>query len=80
MNLRAISDIIVLCPTAQGEWLPMHPEFPADIFTSCLTTPMPIALRWFVRQNATLSARGLDLDSIADMIPGKLTDRKTPLG
>ena len=78
--LRAIRDTIVLCPTAQGEWLPLHPEFPADIFTSCLTTPMPIALRWFVRQNASLSARGLDLDSIADMIPGKLTDRKTPLG
>jgi regulator-associated protein of mTOR len=79
-NLRVIRDTIVLCPTAQGEWLPMHPEFPADLFTSCLTTPMPIALRWFVRQNATLSARGLDLESIADMIPGKLTDRKTPLG
>ena len=78
--LRAIRDTIVLCPTSQGEWLPLHPEFPADIFTSCLTTPMPIALRWFVRQNASLSARGLDLDSIADMIPGKLTDRKTPLG
>lgn len=78
--LRAIRDTIVLCPTAQGEWLPLHPEFPADIFTSCLTTPMPIALRWFVRQNASLSARGLDLEGIADMIPGKLTDRKTPLG
>jgi hypothetical protein len=78
--LRAIRDTIVLCPTSQGEWLPLHPEFPADIFTSCLTTPMPIALRWFVRQNASLSARGLDLEGIADMIPGKLTDRKTPLG
>ena len=77
--LKAIRDTIVLCPTAQGEWLPLNPEFPADLFTSCLTTPIPIALRWFVHQNP-LSTQGLDLDTIADAIPGKLTDRKTPLG
>jgi len=77
--LRAIRDTIVLCPTSQGEWLPLNPDFPADIFTSCLTTPIPIALRWFVHQTP-LSTQGLDLDTIADAIPGKLTDRKTPLG
>mmetsp|Transcript_2936 Transcript_2936/g.6349 ORF Transcript_2936/g.6349 Transcript_2936/m.6349 type:complete len:1802 (-) Transcript_2936:30-5435(-) len=77
--LKAIRDTIVLCPTAQGEWLPLNPEFPADIFTSCLTTPIPIALRWFVYQSP-LSTQGLDVETIADSIPGKLTDRKTPLG
>ena len=77
--LKAIRDTIVLCPTAQGEWLPLHPEFPADIFASCLTTPIPMALRWFVHQTP-LSTRGWDLETIADDIPGKLTDRKTPLG
>lgn len=77
--LRAIRDTIVLCPTSQGEWLPLNPEFPADIFTSCLTTPIPIALRWFVYQNP-LSMEFIDLETIADAIPGKLTDRKTPLG
>ncbi len=77
--LKAIRDTIVLCPTAQGEWLPLNPEFPADIFTSCLTTPIPMALRWFVHQNP-LSTKGLNPETIADAIPGKLADRKTSLG
>ncbi len=77
--LRAIRDTIVLCPTAQGEWLPLNPEFPADIFTSCLTTPIPMALRWFVYQNP-FSTKGLNPETITDAIPGKLADRKTPLG
>ena len=72
------NDCIVLCPCLEGELLPMNPAYPADIFTSCLTTPIPIALRWFVRQNP-LSMGGLDPESV-DRIPGKLTDRKTPLG
>ena len=76
---QAIRNTIVLCPTAQDEWLPMNPELPADLFTSCLTTPIPIALRWFVHQNP-LSMENIDLETIADAIPGKLTDRKTPLG
>eukprot|EP00804_Cyclotella_cryptica_P015292 CCRYP_005406-RB/>CCRYP_005406-RB protein AED:0.22 eAED:0.22 QI:45/1/1/1/0.6/0.5/6/884/1709 len=76
---NAIRDTIVLCPTAAGEWLPLKPELPADVFTSCLTTPIPIALRWFVYQNP-LSMEMIDLETIADAIPGKLTDRKTPLG
>mmetsp|Transcript_1160 Transcript_1160/g.2189 ORF Transcript_1160/g.2189 Transcript_1160/m.2189 type:complete len:1924 (+) Transcript_1160:412-6183(+) len=78
-NTRAIRDTIVLCPTAHGEWLPMNPEFPADIFTSCLTTPIPIALRWFVYQNP-LSMEFIDLETIYDSIPGKIQDRKSPLG
>ncbi len=77
--LKGIRDTIVLCPTSQGEWLPLNPMFPADIFTSCLTTPIAVALRWFIRQTP-LSTEGLDLETIADAIPGKLTDRKTPLG
>jgi regulatory associated protein of mTOR len=72
-------DTIVLGPCREGEWLPMHPDFPADIFTSCLTTPIPIALRWFVRQNRH-SMAGLSLDSLKDGIPGMTNDRKTPLG
>lgn len=77
--LKGIRDTIVLCPTSQGEWLPLNPMFPADLFTSCLTTPIAVALRWFTRQTP-LSTQGLDVETIADSIPGKLTDRKTPLG
>ena len=73
-----VSDTIVLCPTSENEWLPMTPEYPADIFTSCLTTPIQMALRWFVRCNPQ-SMGGLSPEAV-DSIPGKAGDRKTPLG
>jgi WD40 repeat protein len=75
---RQMQECIVLAPCMAGELLPMNPEFPADTFTSCLTTPIPIALRWFIFQNKLSMA---DVDpSWVDEIPGKLGDRKTPLG
>lgn len=73
-----VRDTIVLCPTSEKEWLPMHPDYPADVFTSCLTTPIKMALRWFVRRNPQ-SMHGLNPDAV-DEIPGKANDRKTPLG
>jgi regulatory associated protein of mTOR len=41
---------LVLASCKDDEILPMNPQYPADIFTSCLTTPIPIALRWFILQ------------------------------
>lgn len=73
-----VKDTIVLCPTSAEEWLPMHPEYPADIFTSCLTTPIQMALRWFVRRNKH-SMGSLNPEAV-DAIPGQANDRKTPLG
>ena len=78
MSSLWVRDTIVLCPTSENEWLPMHPDYPADIFTSCLTTPIKMALRWFVRRNPQ-SMGGLHPDAV-DAIPGKENDRKTPLG
>jgi len=89
-----VKDTIVLCPTSEDEWLPMNPEYPADIFTSCLTTPIQMALRWFVRNNRISmgalfhgrrggeegSVRDNGPDIAVDSIPGQATDRKTPLG
>jgi len=46
--LSSSSDCIQLAACEVGELLPMNPELPADIFTSCLTTPIKVALRWFV--------------------------------
>jgi hypothetical protein len=54
-NSSPSSDCIVLAPCAAHELLPMNPEFPADTFTSCLTTPIPIALRWFIQQNMSMA-------------------------
>ncbi|KAL3211193.1 hypothetical protein MRX96_000873 [Rhipicephalus microplus] len=41
---------IQLAACRQNQVLPMNPELPADLFTSCLTTPVQMALRWFVLQ------------------------------
>lgn len=41
---------VVLAACKANEQLPFHPNYPADIFTSCLTTPTTIAIRWFIIQ------------------------------
>lgn len=69
---------IVLAACGANDLLPMNPELCADVFTSCLTTPITVALRWFISQN-DLSMAHVD-PSFIDRIPGKLTDRKTLLG
>ncbi|XP_076243064.1 regulatory associated protein of MTOR complex 1 isoform X2 [Calliopsis andreniformis] len=70
---------IQLAACAANQILPMNPDLPADIFTSCLTTPIKIALRWFVMQNTSKLVPKISLDLI-DKIPGQLTDRRTMLG
>ena len=31
----------------------MNPQLPADLFTSCLTTPIKTALKWFTLQQTS---------------------------
>lgn len=69
---------IVLAACKADETLPLNPLYPLDIFTSCLTTPIPTAIRWFILQNP-YSFRDLSPD-IFENIPGKDADRKTPRG
>lgn len=40
-------DCILLAACEAHETLPQSAEFPADVFTSCLTTPIKMALRWW---------------------------------
>lgn len=47
------SQTIVLAACRANEILPLNPQYPADLFTCCLTTPIPIALRWFILQVST---------------------------
>ncbi|CAF2954395.1 unnamed protein product [Rotaria sp. Silwood2] len=71
---------ILLGACGENELLPMNPELPADLFTSCLTTPIRIALRWYVLQkNISRLNPNIDQDMI-DKIPGTVTDRKSMLG
>ena len=66
-----------LAACAANEHLPSCPELPADVFTSCLTSPIDIALRYFIMNHQ------LPNNITADMVvqlPGDLKDRRTPLG
>ncbi|OVA17236.1 WD40 repeat [Macleaya cordata] len=70
-------DCILLAACEAHETLPQSAEFPADVFTSCLTTPIKMALRWFCTRS--LLRDTLD-HSLIDRIPGRQNDRKTLLG
>ncbi|BAT83949.1 regulatory-associated protein of TOR 1 [Vigna umbellata] len=70
-------DCILLAACEAHETLPQSAEFPADVFTSCLTTPIKMALRWFCTRS--LLRESLDY-SLIDKIPGRPNDRKTLLG
>lgn len=76
-NYAPFLDSIQLAACKANETLPMCPELPADLFTSCLTSPMEIALRYFALHNQ------LPSDVTADLVlrvPGDIKDRRTPLG
>eukprot|EP01133_Synstelium_polycarpum_P018713 gene18713-22384_t len=71
-----LRDCILLAACSANEILPMNPDFPADMFTACLTTPIRIALRWFCSHSILI---GITHDML-DKIPGNLSSRRTPLG
>ncbi|XP_057193768.1 regulatory-associated protein of mTOR isoform X4 [Triplophysa rosa] len=75
----SMKNCIQLAACEASELLPMNPDLPADLFTSCLTTPIKIALRWFCMQRSAKLVPGVTLDLI-EKIPGRLNDRRTPLG
>ncbi|KAF3327412.1 regulatory-associated protein of TOR 2-like isoform X1 [Carex littledalei] len=70
-------DCIILAACEANETLPQSAEFPADVFTACLTTPIKMALHWFCGRS--LLRDSLD-QSLIDKIPGRQNDRKTLLG
>lgn len=69
-------DCIILAACQKTESLPTNPDLPADLFTCCLTTPIEIALRFFILQNPLQS--NVDIDDFR--VPGRLQDRRSPLG
>ena len=75
--IQSYTDNILLAACGRTESLPTNPELPADLFTCCLTTPIEIALRFFVLQNplpSTITIKDLK------KVPGRLQERRTPLG
>ena len=80
-SLTRWEDCIHLAACRENEVLPTNPDLPADVFTSCLTTPITMAVRFFILQNPlrTPGAGGATLAQ-ARNIPGKVSERRTPLG
>lgn len=71
------SQAIQLAACLANETLPMAPSMPADMFTSCLTSPIEMALQfYFLHQNPP---PGVTLEMLHE-VPGDLKDRRTPLG
>ncbi|KAF9011295.1 hypothetical protein BDQ17DRAFT_1387682 [Cyathus striatus] len=76
-GVQPMMNSLQLAACAANETLPSCPELPADVFTSCLTSPIDIALRYFIM------CHHLPNNITADMVmqlPGDLKDRRTPLG
>lgn len=69
-------DCILLAACQKNESLPTNPDLPADLFTCCLTTPIEIALRFFILQNPLCT--NISIDDFR--VPGRLQDRRSPLG
>ncbi|KAL0567020.1 Target of rapamycin complex 1 subunit kog1 [Marasmius crinis-equi] len=72
-----------LAACAANEILPTCPDLPADVFTSCLTSPIDIAIRHYIMTNdkKTLDGKEINLNLDAGVhMPGDLKDRRTPLG
>ncbi|KAG5503206.1 hypothetical protein GH5_04269 [Leishmania sp. Ghana 2012 LV757] len=71
---------LFICACSPGETLPLNPNLPADLLTSCLTTPLRMALEWYI----DCSCHAVLLPHVtADMIrniPGDYSDRKSPRG
>lgn len=79
----AYLDLLQLAACKSNDTLPMSPALPADLFTCCLTCPIDMSLQWFIMRlplEKSHYAR-LPRNSAGNVIvPGKLTDRRTPLG
>eukprot|EP00036_Acanthoecidae_sp_10tr_P014870 CAMPEP_0206296148 /NCGR_PEP_ID=MMETSP0106_2-20121207/5523_1 /ASSEMBLY_ACC=CAM_ASM_000206 /TAXON_ID=81532 /ORGANISM="Acanthoeca-like sp., Strain 10tr" /LENGTH=1396 /DNA_ID=CAMNT_0053726805 /DNA_START=135 /DNA_END=4325 /DNA_ORIENTATION=- len=74
-----LEDCIQLAACGPSENLPTLPALPADLFTSCLTTPIETSLRWAYASSRKHLLTRLKPEMI-DLTPGQLNDRRTMLG
>ncbi|EIW85788.1 hypothetical protein CONPUDRAFT_150572 [Coniophora puteana RWD-64-598 SS2] len=76
-GMQPYMNALQLAACAANEQLPYCPELPADIFTLCLTSPINIALRYFIM---TYQLPDNITPNMVMQLPGDLKDRRTPLG
>ena len=76
-QISSYSNNIQLAACSKSEMLPTNPDLPADLFTSCLTTPIDISLRYHLLENPLPSP----LTSKDVMkVPGRPAERRSPMG
>ncbi|KAL0212713.1 hypothetical protein RCL1_006339 [Eukaryota sp. TZLM3-RCL] len=49
--LSTIPDVYVFAACSAGQILPISPELPADLLTSCLTSPIETSILWYLYHN-----------------------------
>ena len=76
-QIQTYGDNIQLAACGKSESLPTSPNLPADLFTSCLTTPIESSLTFFILENQLPSTLTKD-DALR--VPGRLQERRSPLG
>lgn len=76
---QSYKNCVQLAACAADQILPMNSDLPADLFTSCLTTPIKTALKWFSMRPTSKLVPHVTYEMI-ESIPGVLNDRRTMLG
>lgn len=76
-QLQTYGDNIQLAACGKSESLPTNPDLPADLFTSCLTSPIETSLTFFILENPLPS--NLTKED-AQRVPGRLQERRSPIG
>lgn len=74
-----MENTIIFAACREREQLPLNPEMPADLFTSCLTTPIKVALRFYHMEYRHILP-GMASEELLLRVPGIMTDRRTMLG
>ena len=62
-------EILLLAACGPNELLPMNPDYPADLFTTCLTSPIKMALRWFISTHSLIAKSGGITPALLERIP-----------
>eukprot|EP01060_Flectonema_neradi_P020749 TRINITY_DN2824_c0_g1_i3.p1 TRINITY_DN2824_c0_g1~~TRINITY_DN2824_c0_g1_i3.p1 ORF type:complete len:1258 (+),score=190.58 TRINITY_DN2824_c0_g1_i3:83-3775(+) len=71
---------ILICACRRHEDLPLNPILPADLLTSCLTTPIRASLEWYFHYSQRECLLPNITKEMIAAVPGNAADRKTPLG
>uniref|UniRef100_A0A915HUM9 Raptor N-terminal CASPase-like domain-containing protein n=1 Tax=Romanomermis culicivorax TaxID=13658 RepID=A0A915HUM9_ROMCU len=76
LTASAFKDCIHMAACQAEETLPTNPEIPADLFTSCLTSPVKTAVMWHILRHGLQDKVPWD---ITDKFPGQPNDNRFPI-